>query len=93
MKSKFWQAVRGICILAVIMIHCPAGQSGINQAVWIVVRQIINFPVAIFVFMAGYFVKPDKVNRIYLKKRGGDCLSRFYYGAQFILLKMFCLMM
>lgn len=30
MKSKYWQAVRGICILAVIMIHCPSGQSGEN---------------------------------------------------------------
>lgn len=33
MKSKYWQAVRGICILAVIMIHCPAGQSGGDQLV------------------------------------------------------------
>lgn len=26
-KSRYWQAVRGICILAVIMIHCPVGQN------------------------------------------------------------------
>lgn len=26
-KSQYWQMVRGICILAVIMIHCPSGQN------------------------------------------------------------------
>lgn len=71
MKSKFWQSVRGGCILAVIMIHCPTGQFGMYQAVWLAVRQTINFPVAVFVFMAGYFVKPEKVNLHYLKVRGG----------------------
>ena len=76
-KSRYWQAVRGICILAVIMIHCPSGQSGVDQTLWLALRQIINFPVAIFIFMAGYFVKPDKVNSTYLKNRGGRLLIPF----------------
>lgn len=29
-KNRFWQGIRGISILAVIMIHCP---SGIEYAV------------------------------------------------------------
>lgn len=26
-KSQYWQVVRGVCILAVLMIHCPSGIS------------------------------------------------------------------
>ena len=70
-KSRYWQAVRGICILAVIMIHCPVGQNGLDQIVWLALRQFINFPVAIFIFMAGYFIKPEKVNADYIINRGG----------------------
>lgn len=92
-KSRYWQVVRGICILAVIMIHCPMGQSGVDQTVWLALRQFINFPVAIFIFMAGYFVKPDKVNSTYLKNRGGGYLSHSCCGAHCTLLKMPCLMM
>lgn len=73
MKSRYWQMIRGICILAVIMIHCPAGESGVSQTIWLALRQLINFPVAIFVFMAGYFVKAEKATMTwtYLKNRGG----------------------
>ena len=70
-KSRYWQAVRGVCILAVIMIHCPVGQNGLDQIVWLALRQLINFPVAIFIFMAGYFIKPEKVNADYIINRGG----------------------
>lgn len=75
-KSEYWQAIRGICILAVIMIHCPTGQEySINETyAWLVLRQIINFPVALFIFMAGYFVNTDKVEhgtRTYVLNRGG----------------------
>lgn len=70
-KSRYWQAVRGICILAVIMIHCPIGQNALDQIVWLALRQLINFPVAVFIFMAGYFIKPEKVNADYIINRGG----------------------
>lgn len=71
--------VRGICILAVIMIHCPAGESGMSQAIWLALRQLINFPVAVFIFMAGYFVKSEKATMswTYLKNRGGRLLAPF----------------
>ena len=37
----------------------------------------INFPVAIFIFMAGYFIKPEKVNADYIINRGGRLLLPF----------------
>ena len=62
-KSEYWQMIRGICILAVIMIHCPTGQEySINETyAWLVLRQVIIFPVSLFIFMAGYFVNTDKI--------------------------------
>ena len=79
-KSQYWQIVRGICILAVIMIHCPSGQNytGLDYTVWIVLRQFINFPVAMFIFLAGYFMTPEKTQgdyRTFLFKRGGKAIS------------------
>ena len=76
-KSQYWQVVRGICILAVIAIHCPQGTDE-NLFTWLGIRQLINFPVALFIFMAGYFVKPWKVDITWLKNRGGvGCLYHF----------------
>ncbi|MDU5440488.1 MAG: hypothetical protein E6109_14220 [Ruminococcus sp.] len=75
-KNIYWQSIRGICILAVIMIHCPTGQeySLGTYNTWIILRQIINFPVAIFIFLAGYFVNTEKIeesSKRYLMNRGG----------------------
>ena len=66
-KSQYWQMVRGICILAVIMIHCPSGQNytDLDYTAWIVLRQFINFPVAMFIFLAGYFITPEKTQGDY----------------------------
>lgn len=63
-KNKYWQSVRGICILAVIAIHCPNAINfeGIEQDVWLFLREIFNYPVAIFIFMDGYFTNIDKVS-------------------------------
>lgn len=58
-KREYWQSVRGICILAVVLIHSLGGfdySAGYNTE-FIILRQIINFAVAIFVFMSGYFVE------------------------------------
>ena len=75
-KSQYWQMVRGICILAVIMIHCPSGQSQpvIDYTAWVILRQFINFPVSMFIFLAGYFMTPEKTQgdyKTFLFKRGG----------------------
>lgn len=68
--------VRGICILAVIMIHCPTGQNYtvLDYNGWIILRQFINFPVAMFIFLAGYFMTSEKTQgdyKTFLYKRGG----------------------
>lgn len=75
--QQYWQILRGICILAVIMIHCPQGTSGLDQTIWLGIRQIINFPVVLFIFMAGYFVNPSKVDKNWMKTRGGRLLLPF----------------
>ena len=75
-KSEYWQVVRGICILAVVMIRCPTGQafSTADTCTCLILRQCINFPVALFIFMAGYFVNTGKIinnTRIYILDQGG----------------------
>ena len=77
MKNQYWQMVRGVYILAVIMIHCPQGAFGVGKAIWLVIRQFINFPVALFIFMAGYFVAPKSVNMKWLVNRGGRLIIPF----------------
>ena len=64
-RNNFWQMVRGLCILAVILIHCPTGipygSGSLEFGIWMIIRQFINFPVAIFIFLAGYFTNEEKV--------------------------------
>ncbi len=48
----------GLCILEVVLIHSLGGfeySTGYNVE-FVILRQIINYAVATFVFMAGYFV-------------------------------------
>ena len=48
---------------AVILIHCQAyGHTVLAEYYQIVFRQVINFAVAVFVFMAGYFAQPYKIS-------------------------------
>lgn len=63
-KREYWQSIRGICILAVVLIHSLGGfnYSAGYGAEFVVLRQIINFAVATFVFMAGYFVNVDALS-------------------------------
>lgn len=53
------------------MIHYLTGQSYdiVSFSSWIGIHQIINFPVALFIFMAGYFINPGKMDDV-PKKRG-----------------------
>lgn len=88
-KNIYWQSVRGICILAVVLIHslqCYDFNNGI-----VIIRQIINFAVAIFVFMAGYFVNIDKVSskrfsaKRWIINRGGgkDYVRPSFFGRSY----------
>ena len=63
-KREYWQIIRGICILAVVLIHSLGGfdYSTDYNVEFVILRQIINFAVATFVFMAGYFVNVDALS-------------------------------
>lgn len=94
-KREYWQSIRGICILAVVLIHSLGGfdySVGYNTE-FIILRQIINFAVATFVFMSGYFVPVEKIcnkdfsYKEWILNRGGARLcipfviwSLFYSG-------------
>ena len=80
-KREYWQSIRGICILAVVLIHSLGGfdYSVGYDTEFIVLRQVINFAVATFVFMSGYFVPVEKIcNKDFsykewiLNRGGGD---------------------
>lgn len=62
-KREYWKPIRGICILAVVLIHALGGfdYSVGYGTEFTILRQIINFAVATFVFMAGYFVPTEKI--------------------------------
>lgn len=62
-KRAYWQSIRGVCIMAVVLIHSLGGfdYSVDHNTEFVVLRQIINFAVATFVFMAGYFVNIIKI--------------------------------
>lgn len=63
-KNMYWQKIRGICILSVVLIHALGGyaysESFTIETLWFVLRQLINFAVPTFIFLSGYFVKPEK---------------------------------
>lgn len=64
-RDPYFQAIRGICMCVVILIHCRAqGHSVAAEYYQIVLRQIINFAVATFVFMAGFFAHPYKLRGV-----------------------------
>ena len=62
-RDQCFQAIRGICICAVILIHCQSqGHSVTAEYYQVILRQIVNFAVATFIFMAGFFANPHKIS-------------------------------
>ncbi|WP_161578702.1 acyltransferase [Stenotrophomonas rhizophila] len=60
MRNLYWDVWKGLAIVAVVAIHAcgsalafPDGSA--NHTFGIVLRQFINFPVALFVFLSGMF--------------------------------------
>lgn len=72
-KDTYIQAIKGLCIIFVVMIHLPLGNENSEWGVylWIAARKIVNFAVATFFFLSAYYTKPYKE----LKKTG---LSSYY---------------
>ena len=62
-RDTNWQALRGICIIAVVLIHCEhyvQWDGSVNSFIFYFYRNLINFPVAVFMFLSGYFANPEK---------------------------------
>mgnify|MGYP000159984393 FL=1 len=85
-KREYWQSIRGICILAVVLIHSLSGfdYSSASNVKFVILRQVINFAVAIFVFMAGYFVNIETLSeksfsyKNWIFYRGGATVYSIY---------------
>ncbi len=59
-RFHYWDTWKGICIIAVIAIHASSSTSffpenSFNWNFGFFLRQLINFPIAIFLFVSGYF--------------------------------------
>ena len=68
-KNQYWQLVRGICIAIVILIHTLYFTNNIfNDYSNIIIRRIINFGTATFIFLAGYFTKIVDIKEFYKSK-------------------------
>jgi peptidoglycan/LPS O-acetylase OafA/YrhL len=85
-RIEYFQYIRAISIIAVILIHSRNGISfqntngAWNFDYWLILRQIINFPVAVFFFLSGFFVKTkiaEKDDLFYYIKRGGKLYLPF----------------
>lgn len=62
MKDRYFQFIRGILIFLVILIHCMYQNDSIySNYINIVIRSTINFCVAVFIFLSGYFTNREKV--------------------------------
>lgn len=68
-KKNYFQIIRAICILAVILIHTLYFTNiSIYNYNNIIIRRIINFAVGTFIFLAGYFVHVENKKEFYKKK-------------------------
>lgn len=78
-KDLYFQKLRGIAIIAVVLIHSCSYSTqfigkNINGDFTLVLRQFINFAVPLFLFLAGYFVnvgrfKSEGYNKKFIEKR------------------------
>lgn len=63
-KNQYYQMIRGVCIISVIIIHLLSRQE--NEAINsfnIILRTVVNFCVGVFVFLSGYFVNIEKIKK------------------------------
>ncbi len=83
-RDPYWDAVRGILIILVIWIHASSGvqfqfsATAWNFDYWVVARQLFNFPVAFFLFLAGYFVVQKHVSPKWIGSRAKRLLIPFF---------------
>lgn len=75
-RDSYWQMWRGVCIVAVVLLHCVGtgiSLDSFDSIYYFIVICIINSPVALFFVLSGYFVKAESFRRgnvgTQLKKR------------------------
>lgn len=61
-RDIYWQNIRGICIIAVVCIHCSGYSDNyifneFNSVYYLIIRNLINFPVPCLFFLSGFFSK------------------------------------
>lgn len=68
--DDYFQSIRGLCIICVVLIHCATGITwknhttlNFNYDYWLVLRQFINFPIAIFIFLSAYFINIEQASK------------------------------
>lgn len=88
-KDIFWQRIRGGTILAVIFIHCQSAidspLNSVNGFSYFLIRNIVNFPVAMFFFMSGFFIKPvDDVKAFYKKRLPKLIVPYLFYTVAYL---------
>ena len=82
MKDLYIQALRGMAILAVVLIHCLPAEP------WVVgMRPFLNYAVAMFVFLSGYLTPRNRISdlRSFYAKRVGKTLPPYVLWSLFYL--------
>jgi probable poly-beta-1,6-N-acetyl-D-glucosamine export protein len=83
-------ALRGIAIIAVVAIHAIYLAGNPDAPYYIYYRQILNFAVPVFFFMAGYWASREKVAsfdecKMFLKRRlSRICLPYLFWSVIFL---------
>lgn len=87
-KDNRIEMIRGLCIIAVVFIHCPSGLpyqnvlgDGWKFWEWVTLRQLSNFAVGTFFFLSGYLTTQKAVNatKQYIIKRCKRLLIPLYF--------------
>lgn len=82
-RELYWQKIRGVTILAVIFIHCQsainAPLNSLNGCLYFIMRNLVNFPVNMFFFISGFFLKPIDNKYAFYKKRLPKLVSPYLF--------------
>lgn len=57
-QKNYYQFIRGVCVLMVILIHTLYITDSFSiNIINVIIRRLIDFAVPVFIFLAGYFLK------------------------------------
>lgn len=65
-RDLYFDQLRGIAIIPVVLIHTTGTMASFNENSWnfnflFTLRQILNFAVALFIFISGYFLSKKSI--------------------------------